>query len=184
MSKLRKVKFNELYKISSGISTSKEQYGQGFPFLSFREVFKNYFLPDKLADLLDTSIIEQEKFSIKKGDIFITRTSETLDELAMSSVALKDYPRATFSGFLKRLRPINDEVYSKYIAFFLRSRYFRKAINNNTIMTLRASFNEDIFSFLDLYLPNYKEQVKIGDLLYNIEKKIQINTKINDNLVA
>ena len=49
-------------------------------------------------------------------------------------------------------------------------------------MTLRASFNEDIFSFLDLYLPNYKEQVKIGDLLYNIEKKIQINTKINDNL--
>lgn len=182
MSKLRKVKFNELYKISSGISTSKEQYGRGFPFLSFREVFKNYFLPDKLADLLDTSIIEQEKFSIKKGDIFITRTSETLDELAMSSVALKDYPRATFSGFLKRLRPINDEVYSKYIAFFLRSRYFRKAINNNTIMTLRASFNEDIFSFLDLYLPNYKEQVKIGDLLYNIEKKIQINTKINDNL--
>ena len=182
MNKLRKVKFNELYKISSGISTSKEQYGRGFPFLSFREVFKNYFLPDKLANLLDTSIIEQEKFSIKKGDIFITRTSETLDELAMSSVVLKDYPRATFSGFLKRLRPINDEVYSKYIAFFLRSRYFRKAINNNTIMTLRASFNEDIFSFLDLYLPNYKEQVKIGDLLYNIEKKIQINTKINDNL--
>lgn len=49
-------------------------------------------------------------------------------------------------------------------------------------MTLRASFNKDIFSFLDLYLPDYEEQVKIGDFLYNIEKKIQCNKKIKDNL--
>ena len=45
-------------------------------------------------------------------------------------------------------------------------------------MTLCASFNEDIFSFLDLYLPEYKQQVSIGDLLYSIEKKIQLNKKI------
>ena len=68
------------------------------------------------------------------------------------------------------------------MAFFLRSKYFRKVINNNTIMTLRASFNEDMFSFLTLYLPDYDVQVAVGDLLYNIECKIQNNKRINDNL--
>ena len=62
--------------------------------------------------------------------------------------------------------------------------YFRKVINNNTIMTLRASFNEDMFSFLTLYLPDYEEQVKIGDMLYNIERKMRVNNRINDNLAA
>lgn len=51
-------------------------------------------------------------------------------------------------------------------------------------MTLRASFNEDMFSFLYLYLPEYEEQVRIGDLLYKIENKMQLNRKINDNLAA
>ena len=76
------------------------------------------------------------------------------------------------------------EAESKYMAFLLRSKYFRKVINSNTIMTLRASFNEDIFSFLTLYLPDYEEQVKIGDMLYNVERKISVNKKINDNLAA
>ena len=49
-------------------------------------------------------------------------------------------------------------------------------------MTLRASFNEDMFSFLYLYLPDYEEQVRIGDLLYKMEMKIRTNNKINDNL--
>ena len=183
MSKLHKYAFSDLYDMTSGISSTKEQAGHGAPFVSFSTVFNNYFLPDELTDLMDTSEREQETYSIKKGDILITRTSETVDELAMSCVALKDYPKATYSGFVKRLRPKTTGIaYDKYMGFFLRSKYFRKVINSNTIMTLRASFNEDIFSFLTLYLPDYEEQVKIGDMLYNLEKKIQINRKINDNL--
>lgn len=185
MNKLHKYPFNALYDISSGISTSKDQAGHGNPFVSFKTVFNNYFLPDELPDLMDSSPYDQVKYSVKKGDILVTRTSETVNELALSCVALKDYPKATFSGFLKRLRPKKSGVvYEKYIAFFLRSKYFRKVIDCNTIMTLRASFNEDIFSFLDLYLPEFKDQVTIGNLLYSIEHKIQINNKINDNLHA
>lgn len=183
MSKLHKYAFADLYDMASGISSTKEQAGHGAPFVSFSTVFNNYFLPDELTDLMDTSEREQETYSIKKGDILITRTSETVDELAMSCVALKDYPKATYSGFVKRLRPKTTGIaYDKYMAFFLRSKYFRKVINSNTIMTLRASFNEDIFSFLTLYLPDYEEQVKIGDMLYNMERKISLNKKINDNL--
>ena len=183
MNKLNKYAFSDLYDIASGISTTKTQAGHGTPFVSFSTVFNNIFLPDELPDLMDTSEQEQETYSIRKGDILITRTSETSDELAMSCVALKDYPGATYSGFVKRLRPKTIGVaYDKFMAFFLRSKYFRKVINNNTIMTLRASFNENMFSFLTLYLPDYDVQVKVGDLLYNIERKIQNNKRINDNL--
>ena len=165
--------------MASGISSTKEQAGHGSPFVSFSTVFNNYFLPDTLPDLMDTSLKEQEIYSIKKGDILITRTSETIDELAMSCVAAKDYPCATYSGFTKRLRPKTAGMaYHKYLAFYLRSELFRKAVTNNAFMTLRASFNEDIFSFLNLYLPEYKEQVKIGDMLYSMEQKIQINMRI------
>lgn len=185
MNKLTKYAFSDLYAMSSGISTTKDQAGHGSPFVSFSTVFNNYFLPDALPDLMDTSVEEQETYSIKKGDILVTRTSETIDELAMSCVAVKDYPCATYSGFTKRLRPLTTEIaYDKYLAFYLRGYLFRKAVTNNAFMTLRASLNEDIFSFLNLYLPDYQKQVKIGDMLYNMEQKIQLNKKICAELEA
>ena len=185
MSKLTTYKFASLYKMSSGISSKPEQAGHGSPFLSFSTVFNNYFLPGQLNDLMDTSEKEQKTYAIKEGDIFLTRTSEVVDELGMSSVAIKDYPEATFSGFLKRIRPLQtDKTYAKYMAFYLRSPLFRKTMTNNAVMTLRASLNENIFSYLDLLLPEYSEQVKAGDLLYLLNQKIELNNRINAELEA
>ena len=70
MSKLNKYKLDTLYEISSGISTKPEQYGNGTPFLSFSTIFNNYFIPDELKELMNTTEKEQELYSIKKGDIF------------------------------------------------------------------------------------------------------------------
>lgn len=181
--KLEKIKLSNLYQMGSGITSSKEQAGHGFPFASFSTIFNNIFLPNELPDLMETTLDQRNDSSIKEGDIFLTRTSETPDELAMSCVALKDYPNATFSGFVKRLRPkVKDVVYPKFIGFYLRGKYFRSLINANTTMTLRASFNEDIFRFLEVYLPSYDFQKQIGDFLFNIEAKIKLNKRINDNL--
>lgn len=183
MNDLKQYKFNSLYEMGSGISTTAAQAGHGAPFVSFSTIFNNVILPEVLPDRMDTSAEEQEKYSVKKGDILLTRTSETLDELAMSSVAVKDYPNATFSGFAKRLRPLqNDVTYDKFMAFYLRSPYFRKIVDANAIMTLRASFNEDIFSYIKLWLPDYETQVKIGDFFWDIEQKIRNNEKISSNL--
>jgi len=185
MSKLKTYKFNELYDFSSGLSSKPEQAGHGSPFVSFSVVFNNYFLPNNLSDLMDTSEKEQKTYSIKKGDILLTRTSETINELAMSCVSLKDYPKATFSGFVKRLRPLQKNItYDKFMGFYLRSDLFRKTMSNNAVMTLRASLNEQIFSYLDLVLPKYNEQVKIGNLLYLLNQKIELNNKINKELEA
>jgi type I restriction enzyme S subunit len=185
MSKLKTYKFSDLYKMSSGISSKPEQAGHGSQFVSFKTVFNNYFLPDVLTEYMEISEKEKEIYSIKKGDVFLTRTSETLDELGMSCVAAKDYPASSFSGFLKRLRPTQDEItYDKFMAFYLRSDLFRKTMTNNSIMTLRASLNEQIFSYLELILPDYNEQKKAGDFLYSINAKIELNNRINSELEA
>lgn len=169
--------------MSSGISSKPEQAGHGMPFCSFTTVFNNYILPAELPDKMDTSAKEQEACTLKTGDVLLTRTSETLDELGMSSVALKDYPNATFSGFLKRLRPKHaDIVYPKYFAFYLRSRTFRQAMNNNAVMTLRCSLNEQIFSYLDVLLPSFDQQRMIGDFLFQIYAKIELNNQITSQL--
>lgn len=183
MSNLNKYRFCDLYTMSSGISSTKEQAGHGNPFLSFSVAFNNYFVPDKLTDLMDISDKEKETYSIKSGDIFLTRTSEVVDELAMSCVAIKDYADASYSGFLKRLRPTQTDItYSKFMAFYLRSPMFRKTMTNNAVMTLRASLNEAIFSYLDLLLPDFDDQIKVGDLLFLLNEKIELNNRITAEL--
>jgi type I restriction enzyme S subunit len=183
MSSLKNFRFSDVYEMSSGISSKPEQAGHGSPFLSFSTVFNNYFLPESLPDLMDITEKEEKIYSIKEGDVFLTRTSETIDELGMSSVAVKDYPKSSYSGFLKRLTPkMNGITYPKFMAFYLRSKLFRKTMTNNAVLTLRASLNENIFSYLELIVPPYNEQKKIGDLLFDLSQKIELNNRINSEL--
>ncbi|MEJ7646163.1 MAG: restriction endonuclease subunit S [Chryseolinea sp.] len=185
MTRIKEYKFIDLYEMASGISTKPEQAGHGSPFVSFSTAFNNSFLPQGVGDLMNTSQKEQEIYSLRAGDILLTRTSETIDELGMSCVVLNDFPRATYSGFLKRVRPIqNDITYPKFMGFYLRSKLFRKTMTNNAVLTLRASLNEEIFSYLKLYLPDYDTQKRVGDFLYSITSKIELNNRINAELEA
>ena len=120
MNEWKKVKLGELYEVHNGLSKGRQFFGSGYPFLTFSTVFNNWFLPETLDSLVQSSNKEREACSIKRGDVFITRTSETMDELGMSSVALKDYPNATYNGFTKRLRPTTDDVIPEYIGYYLR----------------------------------------------------------------
>jgi type I restriction enzyme S subunit len=174
---------SDIYEFTSGLSKNSKEFGFGSPFLSFKTVFNNYFIPSKLNELVNTTQTEQEKCSIKKGDVFLTRTSETMNELGMSCVSLKDYPHATFNGFTKRLRPKKTGIiYPLFAGYYFRSGFFRNAINSMAIMTTRASLNNEILSKLPILLPSYETQEKIGEILFNIDKKIKTNEKINKNL--
>ena len=174
---------NEIYTITSGLSKSSEEFGFGFPFLSFKTIFYNYYINEDLDELVNSTEEEQKKHSVKKGDVFLTRTSETLDELGMSCVALRDYPNATFNGFTKRLRPKKDNViYPLYACYYFRSTLFRKYVDSMAIMTTRASLNNNILSRLPIIFPNYEDQKKIGYLLHNLDKKIELNKEINNHL--
>ena len=185
MSEWQKYKLGEVYSFSSGLSKSSDQFGYGFDFLTFKDVFNNYFLPDKLTALVNSTEKERQTCSIKRGDVFLTRTSETDDELGMSSVALKDYPNATFNGFTKRLRPIgNVEIYPEFVAYYFRSPRFRANIVGMSSITTRASLNNSMLAELPLLLPNYEEQVRIATILKSLDDKIESLHRENKTLEA
>lgn len=173
-----KVTLGELYTVHNGLSKGSKFFGSGYPFLSFSTVFNNYFIPNELADLVQSDEKEQKNYSISRGDVFVTRTSETSDELGMSCVALKDYPRATYNGFTKRMRPIAaDRVHPEYIGYYMRMPSFRGEFQAFSTMTTRASLkNEDLLS-LTISLPPMEQQIRIAEVLQTYDKLIENNQK-------
>ncbi len=173
MKEWKKVKLGKLYKVHNGLSKGRQFFGSGFPFLTFSNVFNNWFLPETLDALVQSSEKERETCSIRKGDVFITRTSETMDELGMSSVALKDYPNATYNGFTKRLRPLTDEVIPEYIGYYLRSPKFRGKFMAFSTMTTRASLANDDLLSMEVELPDKITQQRIASTLSRYDSLIE-----------
>lgn len=168
---------SELYVSSSGLSKASDQFGYGFPFLSYKDVFNNYYTPEKLNTLVNSTEKDRQKCSVKRGDVFLTRTSETTDELGMSCVALKDYENATFNGFTKRLRPLTEEIVPEYAAYFFRSSYFRAQCQSLASLITRASLNDGMIRRFKIRFPKEKKcQEKIGKILLTYDSLIENNT--------
>ena len=171
------------YIISSGLSKPAKDFGTGYPFLSFKDIFYNYFLPDSLTQLVQSTEKERVTCSVKRGDVFLTRTSETMHELGMSSVALKDYANATFNGFCKRLRPKEkSELEPEYVGYYLRSPLFRQNMLAFSTMSTRASLNNEMISRLEISYPDRNIQKKIANILLSLDKKTAILKTINQTL--
>ncbi|MEN0253407.1 restriction endonuclease subunit S [Staphylococcus aureus] len=175
----------DLYTISSGLSKNRKYFGTGTPFLTFKDVFDNLILPNEFSGQVITEEKEREKYSVKKGDLFLTRTSEKQNELGISAVALKDYKNATFNGFTKRLRPnkyCENKLLLVFAAFYFRSNNFRNQVNSMSIMSTRASLNNEMISKLKITIPSLQNQMKISHILLALLKKEKINQKIIANL--
>ncbi len=171
------VKLGELYTVHNGLSKGGKFFGSGYPFLTFSTVFNNYFLPAELDSFVQSTETERENYSIQRGDVFVTRTSETSDELGMSCVALKDYPNATYNGFTKRMRPFTDRVLPEFIGYYMRMPSFRGEFQAFSTMTTRASLkNEDLLG-LTIRLPEKETQKRIADILSAYDDLIENNQK-------
>lgn len=185
MEEWKKYKLGDIYEVHNGLSKGGKFFGSGYPFLSFSTIFNNWFIPAELSNLVQSTDKEQDSYSIKEGDVFITRTSETADELGMSCVALKDYPKATYNGFCKRMRQYNHniEVLPKYIGYYLRNPNFRlyfQAFSGS--MSTRASLTNEALLGLTVKLPPLPTQQKIAAILSSLDDKIELNNNININL--
>lgn len=151
--------------------------------MTFKDVLDNYFLPETLGSLVRSSDKERELCDVRRGDVFLTRTSETQEDLGMSSVSLRDYPGATFNGFTKRLRPKDpNKVVPEYAAYYLRSPSFRAAMNGFSSLSTRASLNNDMLGRLQIVLPDTKTQERIGQTLRALDDKIEQNRRTGRKL--
>ena len=183
VSNWKKESLTEHYDIRSGLSKPAKDFGSGFPFLSFKNVFYNYFTPTELTELVQSSDKERLGCSVKRGDVFLTRTSETMNELGMSCVALKNYENATFNGFCKRLRPKEStELVPEYVGYYFRSPQFRNEMLAFSTMSTRASLNNEMISRLEISFPEPIAQKSIAHILKTLDNKIELNQQTNQTL--
>ncbi|SHE42316.1 type I restriction enzyme, S subunit [Atopostipes suicloacalis DSM 15692] len=173
----------EIFDYRSGLSKGRKYFGSGYPFLGFKDIFNNFFVPENLNEFVESTEKERDNMSIEEGDVFLTRTSETFNELGMSAVALRDYNNATFNGFTKRLRPKDKEIlYPKFSAYYFRSNIFRNQVDAIATMTTRASLNNSMLDSMSIIIPPLPEQKSVADTLSILDDKIELNNKINKNL--
>ena len=185
MEEWKEYKLGDLYEVHNGLSKGGKYFGSGYPFVSFKTVFNNYFLPALLPDLVQSNEKEQINYDVKRGDVFVTRTSETPRELGMSAVALKDYPYATYNGFTKRLRPKDVTViFPEFIGYYLRSTKFRSLFYGMaSSMSTRASLSNGDLLNMKVSIPSFDTQKRIASILFSLDDKIEVNRRINDNLI-
>jgi len=173
------------YEVRSGLSKPAKDFGSGYPFLTFKDVFYNYFTPESLGDFVKSTQKEREGCSILRGDVFLTRTSETMHELGMSCVALRDYKYATFNGFCKRLRPKPEsDLLPEYVGYYLRSPKFRQAMLAMSTMSTRASLNNEMIGRLEISFPSRKSQIQISEILKSLDDRITLLRETNTTLEA
>mgnify|MGYP001806189445 CR=1 FL=1 len=182
-SRWKEYKLDEVYDFASGLSKGAEEFGFGYEFLAFKDIFQNYFVPNKLTSLVNSTEKERKSCSIKRGDVFLTRTSETDEDLGMSCVALKDYPEATFNGFTKRLRPNGKiEIHPEYAGFYFRTPKFRFTVAGMSSVTTRASLNNSMLAQLTITIPPINEQKTIADTLITLHNKTGLLQRQNKTL--
>jgi type I restriction enzyme, S subunit len=168
----------DVFDVRSGLSKPASEFGSGYPFVTFKDVLENYFLPETLGSRVRSSETERGLCDVRRGDVFLTRTSETQEELGMSSVALRDYDSATFNGFTKRLRPRDpNQIVPEYAAYYFRSPRFRSLMSGYSSLSTRASLNNDMLSRLHIVLPDVKTQEEIGYTLRSLDDKIEQNRR-------
>lgn len=149
----------------NGISQNGDYFGEGFPFVSYTDVYKNYSLPKMVEGLAKSNSCEQEVFSVEEGDVFFTRTSETIEEIGFSSVCLETIPKAVFAGFLIRFRPKKDTLDPVFAKYYFRSDIHRAFFVKEMTIVTRASLSQELLKSMPVLLPPIAEQKEIGEYL-------------------
>ena len=149
----------------NGVSHDSSYFGEGEPFVSYSDVYKNYSLPKFVSGLAKSSKQERRLFSVERGDVFFTRTSETAEEIGFTSTCLETIPNAVFAGFLIRFRPnanVLDPNFSKYyFRAHIHRSYFVKEMN----LVIRASLSQQLLKGVPILLPPLQEQSVIASYL-------------------
>lgn len=151
--------------LQNGISKSAEYFGQGSPFVSYGDVYRNYSLPTNPQGQINSTEEEQMRFSVKYGDIFFTRTSETIEEVGFSSICEKTIPNATFAGFLIRFRPSTTELATEFAKYFFRSPHHRSFFAKEMNLVTRASLSQELLKSMPVVIPPEDEQKQIAKYL-------------------
>lgn len=154
----------------SGLSgKTKADFGHGQArFVPYLNVFNH-----PIADLQETEAIEidDKQNEVKYGDIFFTTSSETPEEVGMSSVWLGNEKNVYLNSFCFGYRPTST-LYPFFMAFLLRSSSVRKKFVFLAQGISRYNISKNKAMGIGISFPLFREQCKIGDFFQNLDKFI------------
>ena len=173
-----KIELGQLGHTFNGLSgKSKEDFGTGKRFITYLNIFNNFKI-----DITDVGYVKigetESQNKVQFGDIFFTISSETPNEVGMTSVLL-DTPEEMYLNsfcFGFRLKDFNL-LKPEFAAYYLRCQSFRKKLNVLAQGATRFNLSKSQVLKLMVELPNVEDQLNISKILDNctLEVKLQQN---------
>ena len=173
-------KLGDFYTFKNGLNKEKVYFGYGDSIVNFTDVFHNrQIYSSTLKGKVFVNKKELENFRVKEGDLFFTRTSETIDEIGFPAVVMEPMERVVFSGFVLRGRAEkNDPLVNIFKSYIFFTDNFRSEMKKKSSMTTRAltsgtALKEMYFS----YPKDLEEQTKIGEILLRLDNIITLHQR-------
>lgn len=164
------VPIGEMFTFKNGLNKAKQFFGYGTPIVNYMDVFGRPGLHlDDFAGRVDVNLRELASYEVRRGDVFFTRTSETVDEIGVASVMLDEPQMTVFSGFILRARPIDESLADEFKAYCFAPRYFRQQVTSRASYTTRALTNGRLLSAALLARPPLSEQRAIAAALSDVD---------------
>ncbi|PAY50208.1 restriction endonuclease subunit S [Ligilactobacillus salivarius] len=167
-------KLGEVGKTFTGLSgKTKEDFGHGDAhFVTYMNVYSNPISDPNMVENVEIDTKQQE---VKKGDVFFTTSSETPEEVGMSSVWLSDAPHIYLNSFCFGFRPTVNIFHPYYLAYLLRSNNIRNKMMILAQGISRYNISKNKVMKLNVTIPNIREQQKIGEFFKQLDFLITLH---------
>ena len=151
---------------------TKEDFGHGeAQYITYLNVFQNTVSDITMTDKVEIDTTQNE---VKYGDVLFTTSSETPEEVGMSSVWLGHMPNIYLNSFCFGFRP-NQKIDPYFLGYSLRAPYMRDKIKILAQGISRYNISKNKVMELEISLPNNEEQRLLGNFLRNIDLSITLH---------
>lgn len=171
--------FNDFGKPYSGLSgKSAEDFGNGWPYITYMNVYQN-----QIIDITDVGLVKinetEQQSVVRYGDILFTLSSETPDEVGMGAVYLGDAYPLYLNSFCFGVH-ITDEskIFSPFLAYYISTKTFRKAVFPLAQGSTRFNLQKNDFMKKIFHFPTVKKQSEIYSVLKAYSDKLSIEKNI------
>lgn len=162
----------ELFNFKNGINAGKESYGSGVKFINVMEVIYNDAITaDKIFGTIQITEEQKRLYLVKYGDVLFNRTSETTDEIGLTSTYYGNED-VVFGGFVIRGRPLNNFIDDDFKRYCFRSKIVRNQIIKSGQGAIRTNIGQGDLEKVNVPLPPLSEQKKIAKVLSIWDKTI------------
>jgi len=180
----RKVTIGEIGDVSTSSVDKKLQPDENkIQLINYMDVYKNlhktiYASQRYMVVTAKNSQIESS--CVKKGDVLITPTSETTDDIGKAAVVMEEIPNTLFSYHLVRLR-FKQQVNLNFKRFLFNTEDIYKKYCLIAQGATRFVLNKGDLLQVEILLPPEKEQEKIAEILMTVDDDIEETDNIVDN---